>query len=316
MASIGSGDFVRHSRSFLLFTAVLVCVMAGTPASALPSEGLARQHPPVIETGAQEFSPAADGAYVAWAGNTTARPNRFNVYFSQNGGAPQRVNPPGTRGWTGGIDGTDLVYTESDADRSGDLVLYDMATDTTIPLPAGVNTGRVEHNATNSGDYLLFDRDRFTRRRAVESIVLFNTATDTQIVLAERSGSRTFLASGQVNGNWAVYFICRGRVCNTFRYDITGQTTEKVPNPSDFQQYAPSVSDAGAVFFLRSPPACGHNVRFMTWDGTTSPELFLALPEGRDSFDTFVDDSAGGSLYYERIRCRNFASDIYSEPIV
>ena len=91
--------------------------------------------------------------------------------------ALRSVNPPGTRGWTGGIDGTELVYTESDADRSGDLVLYDMASDSTIPLPTGVNTGRIEHNATNSGDYLLFDRDRFTRRRAVERIVLFNTAT-------------------------------------------------------------------------------------------------------------------------------------------
>lgn len=306
---------MRHSRSFLLFTAVLVCVMAGTHASALPFAGLARQHPPVIETGAQEFSPAADGAYVAWAGNSSARPNHFNVFFSQNAGTPQRVNPPGTRGWTGGIDGTELVYTESDADRSGDLVLYDMASDTTIPLPAGVNTGRIEHNPTNSGDYLLFDRDRFTRRSTVERIVLFNTATETEIVLAESRSNRTFLESGQVNGNWAVYFRCRSLVCNVYRYDIMDQATEMVPNPSDFQQYAPSVSDAGAVFFLRSPPRCGRNVRFMTWDGATNPALFRPLPEGRDSFDTFFDDSAGGSLYYERLRCRDFASDIYSEPI-
>ena len=25
--------------------------------------------------------------------------------------------------------------------------------------------------------------------------------------------------------------------------------------------------------------------------------------------------AAGGSVYYERLRCRNFASDIYSEPV-
>jgi hypothetical protein len=162
--------------------------------------------------------------------NTPGRPNRFNAYFSQGGGDPQRVNPPGTQGWTGGIEGTELVYTEV-ADQGEDLVLFDMASDTIMPLPDGVNTGRTEHNASISGDYLLFDRDRFTRRRAVERIVLFNTDTDAEIVLAEADSNRTYLESGQVNSNWVVYFFCRGNNCNTFRYDIMGRRQRRFRIP-------------------------------------------------------------------------------------
>ena len=303
-----------HRRLATLLAALTICAATALPVTALSYERLAKAHPPVVETGAQEFRPAADGEYVAWMANTPGRPNHFNAYFSQSGAEPQRVNPPGTQGWTGGVEGAVLVYTEVTA-QGEDLVLYDMASDTTTPLPDGVNTGRTEHNASISGDYLLFDRDRFTSRRAVERIVLFNTDTDAEIVLAEADSNRTYLESGQVNGNWVVYFFCRGSNCNTFRYDILGEETTKVPNPGDLQQYSPSVSDGGTVFFVRSPPRCGHNIRFMSWDGATNPDLFLHLPEGRDSFDTFFDDSAGGSVYYERLRCRNFASDIYSEPV-
>ena len=128
----------------------------------------------------------------------------------------------------------------------GDLVLYDMAPDTTLPTPTGVNTARHESNPTNSGDYLLFDRDRFAPRNEVESIVLHNTMTDTETILVESEPK--LLLSGQVNGNWAVYVVCGPRGCNVFRYDITNDETAKVPNPGGKYQYASSVSDGGVVY--------------------------------------------------------------------
>ena len=174
-----------------------------------------------------------------------------------------------------------------------------------------MNTRRHEANPTNSGDYLLFDRDRFAPRNEVESIVLHNTMTDSETILVE--SERKLLLSGQVNGNWAVYVVCGRRTCNVFRYDITNDETAKVPNPGGKYQYASSVSDGGVVYFARSGRGFCQNVRFMTWDGATEPTLFFHLPDGRDLYDSFFDDTAS-SLYYERIGCRDRKSDIFIEP--
>ena len=304
---------MRRMRLLIALVGVAVIGASGLPAAALPYEG-ATPRVPVVDSGAFEYGPAADGDYVAWTANTFKRPNRFHAYFSQSGGPKQRVNPPGTQAQTGGIDGTELVYSEVTGDGS-DLVLYDMATETTLPTPAGVNTGREEFAASNSGDYLLFDRDREARRPLVERIVLHNTVTGVETILAEDIRAHKYLASGQVNGNWAVYYFCGTLVCNVFRYDLTSEETRKVPNRGNKQQYASSVSDEGIVYFLRSPPECGRNVRIVSWDVATAPSVFLDLPNNRDSFDTFFDD-ATSSLYYQRLRCGPFTSDIFSEPVL
>ncbi len=300
-------------RLTVAFLGVALIGASGLPAAAAPYAG-AMPRVPVVVGGAFEYAPAADGDYVAWTANTFQRPGRYNVYFSQGGGPRQRVNPAGIEAETGGIDGTELIYSEFTRDGS-DLVLYDMATETVLPTPAGVNTGREEFGASNSGDYLLFDRDRFSRRQRVERIVLHNTVTGAETILAESTRAHKYLASGQVNGNWAVYFKCGTLVCNVFRYDIGSEETRKVPNAGNKQQYASSVSDEGIVYFLRSPPRCGQNVRIMSWDGASDPSVFLDLPDHQDSFDTFFDDAAS-SLYYQRIRCGPFTSDIFSEPVL
>ncbi len=182
-------------------------------------------------------------------------------------------------------------------------------------MPPGVNTGRDEFNPSNSGDNLLFERDRFARRHKVERIVLYNTLTDSEIILVETEKRSKTLIAGQVNGNWAVYFVCGNRVCNVFRYNISLAVTSKVPNPGNRQQYASSITEAGVVYFVRSGVACGQNVRYMTWDGLTDPVLFLDFPDGRDSFDGFIDDTAS-SITSGKLRCRDFTSYIHNKSIV
>ena len=147
---------MRPTRLALSFFGVAAICAAASPAVSLP-QGSSSVRSPVVNSGADETKPAADGAYVAWTANTFKRPARYNVYFSQDGGPKQRVNPPGTQASTGGIDGTELIYAEQTRGGS-DLVLYDMATGTRLPTPTGVNTRRDESSASNSGDYLLFDR--------------------------------------------------------------------------------------------------------------------------------------------------------------
>lgn len=308
-------DIVRLGRLVtMLLSVVLISATGVVPATARQYRSTPQPQRPVIVTEARdERAPAADGVYFAWTANSLRHRYQYNVFFSQDGGPKHRVNPRGTRAATGGVEGTELVYSQWSARQGSDLVLYDMATDTLLPLPVGVNTDRREQYPSISGDHLLFSRSLSRPRKLITRIVLFNTVSETETVVAESDRPYTDMYPGQVNGNWVVYSRCGGN-CQVFRYDILNDETTKVPNPGDLQQYAPSVSDDGLVFFSRSPSECGRNVRFMSWTGTTDPVLFLHLPKRRDSFDTFFDDSAG-SLYYERVNCRTYDWDIHSAPV-
>jgi hypothetical protein len=273
------------------------------PATATAQQFMPGPLSPVIDSPAAEFLPSADGDFIAWAANTRRRPNHVNAYFSQSGGAKQRVNPEGTQAETGGIDGTKLIYSEFTEDDV-DLALYDMGGESSLPLPAGVNTDRNELNPSNSGDFLLFNRNAAPRRSGTQRVVLYNTALDSQTVIATNDSERRTLRAGQVNGDWAVFVLC-GRTCNVFRYDILGGGDPiRVPTQGRRPQYAPSVTDAGVVVFARSASRwpCGSNVRYMTWSGSGDPVQFFQLPEGKDTFDSYFDDT-GMFLYYDRQSC-------------
>ena len=302
---------MRRATWAIALAAVTVIALTTIPASALP-EKFARPRIPVVNGRANEYSPAADGAYVSWTASGVQRLRRYRVYFSVDGGPRQRANPPGIKAWNGGIDGTRLVYYRFGGGVS-DLVLYDMATETELPLPAGVNTAAREHSPTIFGDYLLFDREDSSGGTTTQDIVLYNTSTDEETLLAHTESDEEFFQSGQVNGNWAVYFQCESSgTCDVFRYDIGGETTVTVPNPG-LQQYSPSVTEDGTVYFVRSQPACGQAVRYMVWDGASAPTRFNDFRPRRDSFDSFYDD-ATDSLYFEKVRCADGASGIFRKP--
>ena len=59
----------------------------------------------VITTKADEFNPAATDTYIAWNVYTH---RHYVVYAKQFGGSRFRVNPSGTEGWVGSIEGTTL----------------------------------------------------------------------------------------------------------------------------------------------------------------------------------------------------------------
>lgn len=303
----------RAIRLAAIFGAAALALSA-IPASAFPGrDGFSRQRVPVVNGRANEYSPAADGAYVSWTASGVRRHNRFRVYFSVDGGERQRANAPGTKGWNGGIEGTHLVFTQYGGGEA-DLVLYDMATQTVLPLPEGVNTDLREFNPTISGDHLFFDRDGFGGGNRIEDIVLFNTATETETILVHNEENNIFHSVGQVNGNWAVYFRCDfSGTCDVMRYDIDGDVTVTAPNLDGLQQYAPSVTEDGTVYFVRSRPACGDRVRYMVWDGVSDPTLFNDFRQGRDSYDNFFDETTD-TLYYERFRCGGGSSGIFKKP--
>ena len=62
---------------------------------------------PVLTTKAAEFNPAATDTYIAWNGFAH---RHYVVYAKQFGGSRFRVNPTGTDGYVGSIEGTTLIY--------------------------------------------------------------------------------------------------------------------------------------------------------------------------------------------------------------
>jgi hypothetical protein len=290
----------------------LIIVFAG-PAAARPASTTWGPMTPVRTGNASEISPASDAPWLAWSQNSNAHPRHFDAFAKRTGDPKFRVNPPGTQAFAGGIDGTDLIYQRVRNGRS-DLKLYDLGAGMPLPLPGGVNTDHREYSATNSGDYLLFGRDN--AHTGANRVMLFNTNTETDMVLASQHSPNAFVFPGQVSGDYAVYYRC-GNTCNVFVYDImAGGTPTKIPNPNGKLQYAPSVAASGFVFFLRSGFACGRNVHIKRYDimGASTSEI-APLPAARDAFGTYTDDNGTLDVYYDRLNCSHGAANIHVEMV-
>ena len=255
------------------------------------------------------FQPAADGRRVAWEQNSRDRPNRYNVY-ARFKGTKMKVNGRRTNGANGGIDGRRLVYQQFHGTTSN-LMFFNLATRDRSSPPRGVNTGAWEYWPSISDGWLLFGRRSGSGTRR---IVLFNLKTKRERVLDAVSSDRSFVAPGQVNGDYAVWHRCRpGRRCSVLRYRISTRNTVKVPN-SDSYHRAPSVTPSGVVYLAAAAgKACTSRVRLMRWDRPALTRV-ARIPLGQHIGDSYVDvDSFGNArVLFDRFVCgAPAASDIY-----
>ena len=262
---------------------------------------------PVKASQAREITPAAAVGWIAWARG--ARRNfRFWELFAQGSEGTVRVNRARTHGFAGGFDDGTLVYQEVRG-RQSNLQRFDLLRETRSGLPAGVNTRHWEWHPTISGDWLLFGRSN--RASRTDAVFLRNLADGRTILLDRRRwGTRRIAEPGQVNGDYAVWFRCTPR-CDVFLHDIAQGTTTKVPNPQARQQYDPSVTSDGTVYFVQSGRGCGTSVRLVRQPLGGSAEVLTSLGAGRDSFHTFaLEHGEGTSVFFESVRCSNGASDV------
>jgi hypothetical protein len=195
--------------------------------------------------------------------------------------------------------------------RQSNLVLYDLAGRRRSAPPAGVNTRHWEWHPTLSGDWLLFGRQSTAAR--ADLVLLRNLATgETRRIARLRRGRRTLAEPGQVAGNYAVWFRCTPR-CNVCRYDIAAGTTKRIPNPNARQQYDPSVTGDGTVYFLRSGRGCGTSVRLVRYPVGGPSRALAPLRAGRDSSHTYALANGDGTttVLFDRVRCRTGARDIF-----
>jgi hypothetical protein len=226
-----------------------------------------------------------------------------------------RVNPPGTRAQTGGIDGRWLVLQINDRGRSR-LARYNLETDQLAYLPAFVNDGAWLWRPDIDGHRILYGAIVPGRAAILRyEIRLANLDRRTVRVLARLDGHADYAAPGHLRGNWATWVSCPDNTCNVWRENLTTRHAESAPNPNylAYSQFGPAVDRNGVVYFGRARAACG-DAEIRRWDGQQS-SLLLRLPE-HHAFQYAYLGQHGTELFFDLVGCaRTTRSDIYAVTV-
>jgi hypothetical protein len=314
----------RRKRNFAVVAIAAVSVALST------SFAIAASAPVAVKTSSRnEIAPAAAGDWFAWSRSRGKRESPFDVFAQQTGSLPFKVNPKGTQAFTGGIDGTTLVY-QLIRGRHGarsDLRLYDLATRRELPMPASVNSPRWECCATISGGWILYNRG-VERSTTTQLVLLRNLTTGEQRVLDTIRGRNTAVSAGQLNGNFAVWRRCDPHPrCKIFRYDLASASATALTTAPGKIVYGPSVSLNGTVYYVQSDRGCGRSVQLVKQPVDGGAQVILSLPPGQDIVVTYATRvtippplrSQTTRIYYDLLRCRTHRWDIYrvddSEPL-
>jgi outer membrane protein assembly factor BamB len=301
----------------------LACALGTFVATAAPA--FAVEPIVVVDTDKPEVGPAASTTYLAWIVFSGKKLNP-NIRAEAIGSDTSfRVNPQGTFGFTGGIDGSTLIYEQFTATQNSDLVMVDLSTQTELAVPDGINTDAVEFSPSISGSHLLFGRSIPHGAQ----VILFDTNTDSSTVIATRTNTKKrfkFTLPIQVNGNYAVWEQSEvkrktGETISTdiVLYDIAAATGTKLlkTDPERPSLYGPSVDEDGTVYFGRSSFACGENAQLVSrqLDGTES--VLFEFPINKDfRFTNAVDNPDNTTdVYFDRANCRgDDFGDIWKLP--
>ena len=303
----------------------LACALGTFVATAAPA--LAVEPVVVVDTDKPEIGPAASTTYLAWIVFSGKNLNPSIRAEAVGSDTSFRVNPKGTSAFTGGIDGSTLIYEQFTETQKSDLVMVDLSTQTQLEVPAGVNTDAVEFSPSISGSHLLFGR----RIRQGAEVILFDTGTGTSQVIATRTNTQKrfkFVLPIQVNGNYAVWeqsAVKRktGELISTdiILYDIAAATMTKLPktDPKRPSLYGPSVDQDGTVYFGRSSFACGENAQLVSRQLNGTETILYVFPTNKDfRFSGAVDNPDNTTdVYFDQANCRgDDFGDIWKLPSV
>jgi hypothetical protein len=289
----------------MLAVTMTVLVATSSPAHAAAPE--------VILDGPRvgEYQPIRGGGWIAWQQNTRKRPTHYDLYVRPvPGGSKSRVNAKGLNGANGDIEDNLLVYQQFRRNGSG-LRFFDLTTHERSKPPAGVNTEHWEYWPSMSGQWLLFGRLMHNGSRR---LILFDLSTSRSRVLARARGERSFLAPGQVSGDWAVWSRCASASpCNVVRYRISTDESDIIDNPHGREQHSPSVDANGTVYFARGNGECGNRVRLIRERLDGFDEELWRLPNGDDIGRTHLQmRPRGNTVLYDEFSCgRHVESDAW-----
>ena len=265
---------------------------------------------PIRTTSADEYSPVADGAWMAWTERSHLHQARQNVYVRKGAGSRIKVNPRGMSGGTGGIDGNVLVYSEYKPGYAGDIRKFNLSTHRRSDFPGRVSTRWDEYHPTVSGNWVLFTRWIWTTRTT--KVLLYNTHSGSLLTVGTDSGRYRYVYAAQVNGDYATWGRVTPNGQDVYRFHISARTNTKLPRVV-YAQYDPVITSDGTVYFVRSGKGCGE-IASLVRQPLVGPEAILYdLPVGIDVGYGYAQERADGSLHwlYGRETCRNDRWDIY-----
>jgi hypothetical protein len=306
------------SRAGLVLTTTIVAWLIATAAWA------AGPGTPVVATKANEFDAAGSAAgYTSYSSNSLANPSLYNAYLLTPAKKRIKLNAAKTLGYAGGIDGSTVVYQQISGSNS-DIKLYDTTSKVRSNPPSGVNTRAWEWDPTISGNYLLFGREPSSCSVNCQQVILFDTSTHTSTVVASvnfPASTKGVLFPGQVNGDYATWTFCHGKVwtCSTSVRQISTSTTTAIPNPTGKSDYYSGVTSDGTLYFAQGTPSstgCFTGVKIIRDPSPySSPVPIEALGKGIDIYVhifAVTETDSSTSLYYDRQVCSGkYYSDIY-----
>jgi hypothetical protein len=289
---------------------ILSAALGGASLAGLSGAEAALSPLPVKTSLADEYAPAADGAWVTWTQASHAHPNRFNVFARRSSGPKIKVNPAGTNGAGGGIDGSTLVYGQSRGNIAGDIRKFNLKTHRRSDFPAKVSSRWHEYHPTISRPWVLFSRYFSTTRTT--KVFLFNMETSALRMLGSESGRHRYVYSGQVNGDYAVWGRVRPSGQDVFLYRISRKESTKIPSPV-FAQYDPAVAADGTIYYERSGNACGASVSLVRKPLGGTATVLHSFPAHVDGGFGYVQEKSDGSLhfFFGQVKCRSGRWDIY-----
>lgn len=260
---------------------------------------------------------------LSWARSRPGHPNRYDAWVKVGSNARIKLNRRGF-GFAGGVDPPTVAYQQVLNGRSN-IFLYNLSNGIRRRPPSGVNTRKWEYRPTISDNWLLFGRDdnRGARPR-IQRIILHNSMTGGERLLASVRRARYQVLPGQVNGSAAFGFLatytrCLG-TCDAIMYNIatTSRTTLNKPDTGNIiHQYSPALTPSGTIYVGRSGNGCGRNARIVRyrWNGPVggTGTVVARLPRRRDIGWTSARESANGTVevFYERVNCTTGRYDVF-----
>ena len=299
----------RRRRSAIGVAALALLLLSATGALA----GVAPTA--VVNTRAIDWEATRAPGYLAYTQNSADRPIRFDLYVKPDGQPRWRATTNATSGAHPAIDlgnahlGDVLAWSKGRRD-AWDLAFTDLGTQEDVAVPAGINTNRAEREPSVSGDHLLFARGPRSGQPYADTVILYDLATDTSQVLDRTE--RGLVNAGWVSGDYAVWQKCPGTHCVIFRYQISTDTTVRIPSDVPVV-FSPAVTGDGTVFYVRSGFQCGQHTKIVKVTEGADPQTIYSFPDGVDATDLFAypNETKSVDLYLSRVPCRTFDFDVY-----
>jgi hypothetical protein len=285
---------------------------------AWPAQASLPGQVPVRAGNVNEIVGFINPAWFGWSQTSTQDPNEWDLYAQPIGGAPFRVNPPGTNAFGGGITGDTIVYIVASPGGHFALSLFDLSTHATTDLAQLNVPSSDEAVPWSSGNWIVFERIHGGN----SSVFLFNRSTQRLLQLASATGKpsrasvqpQTSVQPDQVNGDYVTWTRFTRAHADAFLYRISTGTTTRISAPGGDSQYWPAVTTNGTVYVGREKPgaSCGGGVSIVRITPAHRQRILGTLSNAFDVGRMIaVANGNATDLYFDRADCKTGAEHIY-----